>query len=95
MRFPCSVSISVRSVSIFMMIAVEDIASAPPSAKAPARLTSKNPPMTKPAASVNRIVRTTCDPPSPSTSLRIACSRVSENSSPIENIRKTTPNSAR
>jgi hypothetical protein len=47
------------------------------------------------AGTTASIDRMTCDPPSPNTSRFIARSLARLNSSPIENIRKTTPNSAR
>ncbi len=95
MRLPCSVSSCSRSEIIFMMIAVDDIASAAPRANAPARPTPKYAPRSQPAARVIRIVSPTWAPPRPKTMRRIDRNRGSENSSPIENIRNTTPNSAR
>ena len=73
----------------------DDIASAAPSAKMPARPTPRRGPSSQPMASVVPIVSATCAPPSPNTMRRMDRRRGSENSSPIENIRKTTPNSAR
>ena len=78
-----------------MTIAVDDIASAPPRANAPANPIPKWRPTSQPATMVKRIVSVTCAPPSPTTSRRMARNRASENSRPIENIRNTTPNSAR
>ncbi len=46
-------------------------------------------------AMVPLIVSTTCDSPSPKTSVRMPRSLGRLNSSPIANIRNTTPNSAR
>ena len=73
------------------MIAVEDIAATPPTMR-PARHDS--PVANAPAAPSARIVAT-CAPPKPKTVRRIAISWGRLNSSPTENIRKTTPNSAR
>ena len=99
MRRPCSESSSRRSASSFITIAVELIASAPPSAKAAgsvsAKTSAKNAWIAQPAAITAAIVSRTCAPPSPNTIRRIERSRGSENSRPIENIRNTTPNSAR
>ncbi len=92
---PCSVSISSRSASIFETIAVDDIASAPPSATLPCHVMCTQRSKTKPSSSATASVTTTCSSPSPNTSRCIARSLASENSRPIENIRNTTPNSAR
>ena len=92
---PCAVSISSRSASIFETIAVEDIASAPPSATLPCQVMCTQRSKTKPSSTATASVTTTCISPSPNTSLCIARSLASENSRPIENIRNTTPNSAR
>ncbi len=46
-------------------------------------------------ASVPNTVSTTCDMPSPKTSVRMLRSLGRLNSSPMTNMRKTTPNSAR
>ncbi len=91
MSRPCGVASSIRSASIFDTIAVELIASAPPSAK----------PTCHPDPSIDTriiapaVVIATCANPSPNTARRIDfnCGRL--NSSPIENMRKTMPNSAR
>ena len=48
--------------------------------------------MPKPIAAA--MVKTTCARPRPNTMRRIDLSWARENSSPMENIRKTTPNSA-
>ena len=74
-----------------MMIAVEDIATAPPITTATAGATSKA--MMAPAATMP-VVTSTCAPPTPSTSQRIATKRGKENSSPKVNTRNTTPKSA-
>jgi len=50
--------------------------------------------ISQPNSMVATMVSTTCAMPSPNTMRRIAISCDSENSRPIENIRKTTPNSA-
>ena len=102
-RRPCSDSSSSRSASSLATMAVDDIAIAPPSTTAPCqpisqgralRLfqthTSRKCPSTAPA-----IVSATCDMPSPKTSVRMLRSLGRLNSSPMTNIRKTTPNSAR
>ena len=80
-----------RSTSNLDSTAVDDIATAPPSAKpgcqeSPANIAS---PVT------TAIVTSTCAIPKPNTVLRIVNRRATENSNPIENIRKTTPNSAK
>ena len=46
-------------------------------------------------SAVRRMVSTTCAPPKPNTVMRMVISRGRLNSRPIENIRNTTPNSAR
>ena len=88
---PCGVASSIRSASIFDTIAVELIASAPPSANP---VCQPNP-SSGSAIVAPTVVIATCARPSPNTVRRIAfnCGRL--NSSPIENIRKTMPNSAR
>ncbi len=90
MSRPCGVASSIRSASIFDTIAVELIASAPPSATPacqpqPARLS---------ASIATAVVIVTCASPRPNTARRIAFSCGRLNSSPIENIRNTIPNSA-
>ena len=96
---PCSLSSSSRSVSILTTMAVDDMASAPPSANAPCQLICKWAgswlAMSQPNSKVAMMVNATCASPRPNTMPRIASSLGSENSSPIENIRNTTPNSAR
>ena len=74
-----------------MMMAVEDMATAPPittASTAPIRNSIM------PMAATMPVVISTCAPPTPSTSQRIATSRGSENSNPKVNTRKTTPKSA-
>jgi hypothetical protein len=97
MRRPCSLSSSRRSVSILETIAVDDIASAPPSASAACQPTLSGAGrrgLRKATSIVTRMVSATWASPSPNTMRRIALSWASENSRPIENIRNTTPNSA-
>ena len=91
MSRPCGVASSIRSASIFETIAVELMASAPPSAN-PA---CQPKPMADRAIIAPIVVIATCASPRPNTARRIAfnCGRL--NSSPIENIRNTMPNSAR
>ena len=100
-RRPCSLSSSSRSAISFTRMAVDDIAIAEPSAMAPCHVRSQaRPRAAKPAASSTlpitapRIVSPTCDRPRPNTSERMLRSLGRLNSSPITNIRKTTPNSA-
>ena len=88
---PCLDSSSSRSASNLERIAVEDIARMLPSAK-PANSPQ---PSAHAIAVANAIEPNTCAAPSPNTMCFIANRRGSENSRPIENIRKTTPNSAR
>jgi hypothetical protein len=95
---PCSLSSSSRSVSILTTIAVEDIASAPPSANAACQLMCR----CGPAGEMRSASRTAwwrrwSAPPAPAQPEHDAAHRPqlgSENSRPIENIRNTTPNSA-
>ena len=101
-RRPCSLSSSSRSAIILTTMAVLDMAIAPPSTTAPCQPicqgiavnekihTSSAWPSSAPA-----IVSTTCDRPRPKTSERMLRSLGRLNSSPMTNIRKTTPNSAR
>ena len=88
---PCAESSSRRSVRSLVSTAVELIASAPPSATPACQPSPKFMTMAQVRATVSR----TCSAPSPNTMRFIAYSLGKENSSPIENIRKTTPNSAR
>ncbi|MNM90497.1 hypothetical protein D3C81_1027620 [compost metagenome] len=92
---PCSLSSSMRSDSIFETIAVDDIASAPPSATEACHDSGKSQLKAQLAGTTASIDSTTCEPPSPNTRRFIDCSLLRLNSSPIENIRNTTPNSAR
>lgn len=92
---PCSVSSCSRSASILETMAVDDIASAPPSARLACHDSGYQCDSSSEAGTVSSMVSTTCDAPSPSTSRRIERSLARLNSSPIENIRNTTPNSAR
>ena len=74
-----------------MMMAVEDIATAPPTTTAEVGAT----PSSHAAASATiAVVTSTCAPPTPSTSPRMASKRGSENSSPSVNTRNATPKSA-
>ncbi|MCY1231640.1 hypothetical protein D9M72_440970 [compost metagenome] len=84
-----------RSDSILETIAVEDIASAPPSATDACQDSGNSQLKAQLAGTTASIDSTTCEPPRPNTSRFIERSLVRLNSSPIENIRKTTPNSAR
>ncbi len=101
-RRPCSLSSSSRSAISLTTSAVLDIAIALPSTTAACQLRSQwRPSSVKTQASAAlpatapRMVATTCDAPSPNTSVRIARSLGRLNSSPMTNIRNTTPNSAR
>ncbi len=88
---PCVRLFSDCSVSCATMIAVEDIATAPPTTTATAgamRYAATAIAATMPAVS------TVCAPPTPSTSPRIATNLGRENSRPRVNTRKTTPKSA-
>ena len=83
-------------------MAVLDMAIAPPSTTAPCQPICHGVPVNEKAhtskacpSSVPAIVNTTCDRPSPKTSERMLRSLGRLNSSPMTNIRKTTPNSAR
>ena len=87
---PCGELSSRRSASIFARIAVEDIASTPPSIS-PARHSM---PSARAAAHTINRVSNTCAPPRPNTMRRMATSLGRLNSSPILNIRNTTPISA-
>ncbi len=88
---PCGAVSSIRSASIFDTIAVELIARAAPSAKP----VCQPKPSSGSAIIAPQVVIATCARPRPKTARRIAfnCGRL--NSRPIENIRKTIPNSAR
>ena len=79
------------SASSLATMAVEDMEKAAPSARPPCQGMSPKWAM----AIVASMVTTTWTPPRPNTCQRMAMSRVRENSRPMENIRKTTPNSAR
>ena len=100
-RRPCSLSSSSRSAISLTTSAVLDIAIALPSTAAPCQLRSQwRPSSVKPQINARlppiapRMVSTTCDAPRPNTSVRMARSLGRLNSSPITNIRNTTPNSA-
>jgi len=84
-------SSSTRSDSSLERIAVDDIASVPPRAKAAPQPS----PATAPTPITSPIEASTWKAPSPNTMRFMLKSRGKENSSPIVNIRKTTPNSAR
>ncbi len=100
-RRPCSLSSSSRSAISFTRIAVDDIAIAAPSAIAPCHDKSQARPTAAKAAvsstlptTAPAIVNPTCDKPRPNTSARMLRSLGRLNSSPITNMRNTTPNSA-
>ncbi len=88
---PCGEASSIRSASILETIAVELIASAPPSARPAGQPKPRSCSTSTPAI----VVIDTWTSPSPKTTRRIAFSCGRLNSSPIENMRKTMPNSAR
>ncbi len=88
---PWGESSCMRSASSLVMTAVDDMAKTPPSA-IPELPIDRPSDMIRPAASA--MVTTTCSKPSPNTMRFIENSLGSENSRPMENIRKTTPNSA-
>ena len=81
---------SARSVSCCSRIAVELMATAPPSTMA----TSQRRPSRWPSSANTAAVAATCAAPSPNTSRRMASMRGSENSRPRVNSRKATPSSA-
>ena len=81
---------SFRSANSLMPIAVDDIASAAPSTIADANVCENASAMVANSTSDN----TYCVVPKPSTNFRIERNCGSENSSPIENIKNTMPNSA-
>ncbi len=72
-------------------MAVDDIAATPPTTR-PARQPM---PAKSASATPSAIITATCAPPNPNTMRRIAVSCGRLNSSPTENMRNTTPNSAR
>ena len=78
------------SASSCMTIAVDDSAKAPPSTIATGSVLSNN----EAIAAITAPVTTTCAPPSPNTSRRMAHNRSSDSSRPIMNNRNTTPSSA-
>ena len=80
-----------RSARSLLTIAVEDMASAPPSAKP----VCQGKPSSQASAVGANTVSSTCPIPRPNTTRRMLNSLGRLNSSPIENIRNTTPNSAR
>ena len=101
-RLPCSLSTSSRSAISLTTMAVLDIAIAAPSTTLPCQPISQGIEVCEKIhtssawpSSVPAIVANTCDSPSPNTSLRMLRSLGRLNSSPMTNIRKTTPNSAR
>ncbi len=101
-RRPCSVSNSSRSAIIFTTMAVLDMAIAPPSTSEPCQPICQGVSVKEKIhtsrpwpAVVPIIVTATCDSPRPKTSERMLRSLGRLNSSPMTNIRKTTPNSAR
>ena len=80
-----------RSTRSLLATAVDDIASAPPNASAPCQERPSSQAHNRIAAEVTK----TCARPRPNTMRFMLMSRGSENSRPMVNIRKTTPNSAR
>ncbi len=72
-------------------MAVDDIDMMPPSAMAASNGKSSS----QAISAVSTMVSTTCAPPKPNTVMRMVIRRGRLNSSPMENIRNTTPNSAR
>ena len=74
-----------------LTMAVDDIVSAPATAKAQIN----GVPASIKMPSMETMVITTCMPPKPNTSLRIARSLGNENSSPMLNIKNTMPISPR
>ena len=88
---PNGVPSSRRWISSCMMIAVDEKASTTP------RMTEASMPLPKRAASrpIAAAVNTTCKPPRPNTSRRMDHRRCIDMSSPIMNMRKITPSSAR
>ena len=97
MRLPCSDSSSSRSAISLTTIAVLLMASAPDSASA---VCQPAPPRSAPAqasassaALAKSTVSSTCSKPRPNTCRRMARNLGRLNSSPITNIRNTTPNS--
>jgi len=88
---PCGRSRSMRSASSLERIAVDEVASVLPSANAAIQPS----PSSRPARVNSRMLASTWTSPSPNTMRFIAINRPSENSRPMENIRNTTPNSAR
>ena len=98
-RLPCSDSSSSRSATILITMAVLLMAITPPSASAVCQDTvhhiGSSTESSKEPRVVSKTVRTTCDRPRPNTWRFMARNLGRLNSSPITNIRKTTPNSAR
>ena len=98
-RLPCSLSSSRRSAISLTTMAVLLMVSAPDSASAvcqPSRQAGGSCVAITSAPTVAMvIVSSTCSRPSPNTCLRIARSLGRLNSSPITNMRNTTPNSPR
>lgn len=98
-RWPCSESSSSRSTIIFTTMAVLLMAIAPDSASAVCQPMCQRSAisqlMAMAPALTSAIVSTTCASPRPNTCRRMARSLGRLNSSPITNIRNTTPNSAR
>ena len=88
--WPCRAYSSPPLASSRVTTAVDDSAST--AAISSASIGSSPSPM--PTATNAAVEISTCPPPSPNTSRRMASSRDSENSSPSENSRNTTPNSA-
>ncbi len=88
---PCGMLSSARSTSILLTMAVEDIASTPPSA-IPARQSS---PSSSVTAATPAMVSSNCAPPRPNTVTFMLRNFARLNSRPMLNIRNTTPNSAR
>ena len=96
---PCSLSSSARSARSLPTMAVLLMAMVPARATAVCQPTSHTPPSQRASTSVPitaaSIVAATCNRPSPNTCLRMARNLGRLNSSPMANIRNTTPNSPR
>ena len=98
-RLPCSVSSSSRSAISFTTIAVLLMASTPDRASVPCQDKCHKSGQNQRKPSSTRVLSTmvspTCSAPSPNTWRRMVRSLGRLNSSPMTNIRNTTPNSAR
>ena len=96
---PCSLSSSARSAISLTTMAVLLMASTPDSASAVCQPMSQMPPTqcdnATPPTVTTAMVASTCISPRPNTCLRMASSLGRLNSSPMANIKNTTPNSPR